>query len=62
LKIALKAQQEFKEMTVIDLFSIKPVDEKTIYECAMKSGGKILTVEDHFKEGGLHGIFYRKSL
>jgi transketolase C-terminal domain/subunit len=43
---------------VIDIFSIKPVDEATIYACAKKSGGKILTVEDHFIEGGIRGISY----
>ena len=55
--LALKAQQELKDIsiTVIDLFSVKPVDEDTIYECAKKTGGKVLTVEDHFIWGGIHG-------
>ena len=54
---ALKAQEELKEegITVIDLFSVKPLDADTIYKCAKASNGKILTVEDHFKEGGIYG-------
>lgn len=54
---ALKAQEELKEerITVIDLFSVKPLDAETIYKCAKASNGKILTVEDHYKEGGIFG-------
>lgn len=54
---ALKAQGELKEdgVTVIDVFSIKPLDAENIYNCAKESGGKILTVEDHYKEGGIYG-------
>jgi len=37
---------------VIDLYCIKPVDEKTLREAAAASG-LLVTVEDHFPEGGL---------
>jgi transketolase len=37
------------EARVIDLYSIKPLDEETIRSLAMP----IVTVEDHFPEGGL---------
>lgn len=55
--VAMKAQAMLKDsgITVIDVFSIKPLDEATIYACAKETGGKILTVEDHYKEGGIHG-------
>ena len=37
---------------VIDLYSIKPVDEKTLRE-AVSATKAIITVEDHFEEGGI---------
>ncbi|KAJ8360811.1 hypothetical protein SKAU_G00173360 [Synaphobranchus kaupii] len=38
---------------VIDPFTIKPLDAATIVSCARATGGKVITVEDHYKEGGL---------
>lgn len=40
------------EVRVIDLYSIKPIDEETLHQAAADTG-VILTVEDHFPEGGL---------
>ena len=37
---------------VIDAYSIKPIDRKTIQQAA-KECGKLVTVEDHWPEGGL---------
>ena len=37
---------------VVDLYSIKPVDGKTLKELGQKSG-LIVTIEDHYPEGGL---------
>ena len=37
---------------VIDLYSIKPVDEKTL-QLAARDTGLVVTVEDHYPEGGL---------
>lgn len=37
---------------VIDLYSIKPLDEKTLRECATQTKA-IVTVEDHYVEGGI---------
>jgi transketolase len=45
-------RQEGIVVRVIDLYCIKPVDEKTLKEAA-KVSGLLLTVEDHFQEGGL---------
>jgi len=38
---------------VIDLYSIKPLDQRTIHAAARATGGRLLTVEDHWPEGGL---------
>ncbi|XP_068601777.1 transketolase-like protein 2 [Brachionichthys hirsutus] len=38
---------------VIDPFTIKPLDADTIIESARATGGQIITVEDHYMEGGL---------
>src|SRR5262249_31620747 len=56
---ALKAADELAaegiEARVIDLYSIKPLDEETIRSLAMP----IVTVEDHWAEGGLGGAVRR---
>ncbi len=53
---ALKAYEELGReaipVRVIDLYSIKPVDVETL-ESAARSTTAIITVEDHFAEGGL---------
>merc|ERR1712013_634670 len=38
---------------VIDPFTIKPIDIAAIRENAAACGGRILTVEDHYPEGGI---------
>ena len=38
---------------VIDLYSIKPVDAETLVAAAQATQGRIVTVEDHWAEGGL---------
>ena len=53
---AIKACEELKKDNVfvrlIDVYSIKPLDEKTL-GLAAKTTKAILTVEDHFPEGGI---------
>ena len=53
---ALKAYEELKgqgiNIRVIDLYSIKPLDEAALHEAA-KTSKAIITVEDHYPEGGL---------
>lgn len=53
---ALSAYEELRKegipIRVIDLYSVKPVD-KTTLEIAARETGVIITVEDHFAEGGL---------
>ncbi len=38
---------------MIDLYSIKPVDRETLLSSARATRNSILTVEDHYKHGGL---------
>ncbi|XP_045394183.1 transketolase-like protein 1 isoform X1 [Lemur catta] len=38
---------------VIDLFTIKPLDAATIISNAKATGGRVITVEDHYPEGGI---------
>ncbi|MGA2400998.1 MAG: transketolase [Syntrophobacteraceae bacterium] len=53
---ALKAYEELRKqgilIRVIDLYSIKPLDETTLREAASATG-LIITVEDHYPEGGI---------
>jgi transketolase len=53
---ALKAYEELKKqgilIRIIDLYSVKPVDVRTLREAA-DAAGRIITVEDHFAEGGI---------
>lgn len=54
---ALAAAQLLKKenihFRVIDLFTVKPLDKKTILENAKATKGRIITVEDHYREGGI---------
>ncbi|XP_060565232.1 transketolase-like [Ruditapes philippinarum] len=38
---------------IIDPFTLKPFDKDTVLANARETGGKIITVEDHYSEGGL---------
>ena len=38
---------------VIDLYSIKPIDVDTLMAASAATGGRLVTVEDHWGEGGL---------
>ncbi len=53
---ALKAYDALKKedilIRVIDLYTVKPVDEQTLQKAA-KETKRIITVEDHFAEGGI---------
>ena len=49
LKAADALAEESVEARVVDLYSIKPIDEETLRSLSMP----IVTVEDHLPEGGL---------
>src|SRR5256712_5445702 len=38
---------------VIDLYSVKPVDLKTLREAARVTKGRLVVVEDHYPQGGI---------
>ena len=54
---ALQAYEQLIEqgiaVAIIDLYSIKPLDVKTIEQIAIKAGNRIITVEDHYIQGGI---------
>ena len=52
LKAAETLAAEGIEARVIDLYSIKPIDAATLHAAA-EATGRIVTVEDHWPEGGL---------
>uniref|UniRef100_A0A9J8CFA5 Transketolase n=1 Tax=Cyprinus carpio carpio TaxID=630221 RepID=A0A9J8CFA5_CYPCA len=45
--------KEGVNIRIIDPFTIKPLDASTIVASARATGGRVITVEDHYKEGGL---------
>jgi transketolase len=54
---ALKAYETLKaegtEIRIVDAYTIKPIDKTTLLETVKAVGGKLVTVEDHWPEGGL---------
>jgi len=54
---ALEAYAQLQEcgiaVTVIDLYCIQPLDAVTIIQAANAAGDKLITVEDHYLQGGL---------
>ncbi|HVC32296.1 MAG TPA: transketolase [Chloroflexota bacterium] len=54
---ALKAQdalqQEGLAVRVIDAYSVKPIDARTLHAAAEATEGRLVVVEDHWPEGGL---------
>ena len=54
---ALKAADQLKSqgtaIRVIDLYCVKPIDGKAIAEQVNATGGRLVTVEDHWPEGGV---------
>jgi len=55
---ALKAYEELQNkgisVRIVDCYSIKPIDKKTLVTCLKETKQKtIITVEDHFIHGGL---------
>jgi transketolase len=54
---ALKAADALAEdginARVIDAYSVKPIDAETLHAAAEATGGRLITAEDHWPEGGL---------
>src|SRR5947208_7092026 len=53
LKAADELGGEGSSARVIDLYSVKPAAGETPREAAEATGGRVLTVEDHWPEGGI---------
>ncbi|MCP9490007.1 MAG: transketolase [Solirubrobacteraceae bacterium MAG38_C4-C5] len=53
LTAADSLEQEGVHARVIDLYSVKPVDVHTLVAAVRECGGRLITVEDHWPEGGL---------
>jgi transketolase len=53
LKAAERLESEGVSARVIDLYSVKPVDGEVLRAAAEATGGRVLTVEDHWSEGGI---------
>jgi transketolase len=54
---ALTAYETLKaegiNIRVVDAFCLKPIDKQLMLECGKATGGRMVTVEDHYFEGGL---------
>ncbi|MDP8970308.1 MAG: transketolase [Actinomycetota bacterium] len=53
IEAAETLQEEGIAARVIDLYSVKPIDAATLRAAAVATGGRLITVEDHWPEGGL---------
>jgi transketolase len=54
---ALKAYDELNKrgtsIRVIDLYCLQPIDATTLIRCGRETGGRLITVEDHYPAGGI---------
>ena len=54
---ALAASEELSKalinIRVLDPFTIKPIDKESIIKNAHEVGGRIITIEDHYPQGGI---------
>jgi transketolase len=54
---ALKAHDELRKqgisIRVVDLYSVQPIDDGALIRCAEETKGRLITVEDHYRGGGI---------
>lgn len=54
---ALKAYDELEtrgiKIRVVDLYSLQPIDAAALVRCARETQGQVITVEDHYANGGI---------
>ena len=54
---ALKAYDELQKqgvnIRVVDLYSLQPIDATALVQCAEATKGRLITVEDHYRAGGI---------
>jgi transketolase len=53
IKACDQLQSEGIAVRLIDAYSVKPIDSRTLNEAVHATGGRIVVVEDHWPEGGL---------
>ncbi|XP_071984504.1 transketolase [Engystomops pustulosus] len=53
LAAAEQLEKDKIRIRIIDIFTIKPLDRQTILDCARATKGRIITVEDHYPQGGI---------
>lgn len=58
---AIKAREKLLtegiNIRILDIFSIKPIDQTGILQNAIESNSTVLTVEDHYIHGGIKGFY-----
>lgn len=52
-KKLLSQQEPVVDIRVMDVFTVKPLDSEGILREAIACGGRVVTVEDHYPEGGI---------
>jgi len=54
---ALKAYDQLQKdgiaIRVVDLYSLQPIDAASLIRCAEETKGRLITVEDHYRAGGI---------
>jgi transketolase len=54
---ALRAHDELAargvRVRVVDLYSLQPIDAASLVACGRETGGRLITVEDHYAAGGI---------
>jgi transketolase len=53
IKAALQLATEGINARVLDLYSVKPIDREALLDSLRATGGRLVTVEDHWPQGGL---------
>lgn len=53
LDAAAELAKDGHSVRVVDMFTLKPIDEELIVRCAAETGGRFVVVEDHLAYGGL---------
>lgn len=53
LKAADQLKSEGTPIRVVDLYCVKPIDGKAVSQEIAATGGRLITVEDHWPEGGI---------
>ncbi|WP_309708635.1 transketolase C-terminal domain-containing protein [Pseudolysinimonas sp.] len=53
LQAAGELERDGYSVRVVDMFTLKPIDEDLIVRCAAETGGRFVVLEDHLAYGGL---------